>query len=72
MLPIMHIQLSYVNQLAMEKILGQVHIFEVHLQHKTKVGVQLKKKPMQYWKVYKGLITNLEAQIVPFNVTISH
>ena len=47
MLQIMHIQVSYANQLAMTKILGQLHIFQVLLHHKTKAGVQLKKKPMQ-------------------------
>ena len=47
-LPIMHIPVFYVNQLMMTTILGQLHIFQVPLQHKTKVGVQLKKKPMQY------------------------
>ena len=40
----MHIQVSYVNQLAMTKILGQLHIFQAHSQHRTKVGVQPKKK----------------------------
>ena len=45
MLPIMYIPVSYANQLAMTKILGQLHIFQVPLQHKTKVGRQLKKKP---------------------------
>ena len=44
---IMHIQVSYANQLAMTKILGQSHIFQVLLQHKTKASVQLKKKHMQ-------------------------
>ena len=47
----MHIQVSSANQLTMTKIWGQLHIFQAHSQHKTKVGVQLKKKLMLYWKV---------------------
>ena len=46
-LPIMHIPVSYVKQLMMTMILGQSHIFQVPLQHKTKVGVQLKRKSIQ-------------------------
>ena len=46
-LPIMCIPVSYVNQSATTKIIGQLHIFQVLLQHKTKVGVQLKRKLMQ-------------------------
>ena len=43
----MHIQVSYANQLAMTKILGQSHIFQVLSQHRTKAGVQTKRKHMQ-------------------------
>ena len=71
MLPIMHIPVSYANQLAATMILGQLHIFQVPLQHKTKVGVQLKKKPKQYSKAYKGSTTTLEVQNVPLDATIS-
>ena len=46
-LQIMHIQVPCANQLAMTKILGQLHIFQVLLQHKTKAGVQPKRKHMQ-------------------------
>ena len=47
MLQIMHIPVSYANQLATTKILGQSHTFQVLLQHKTKDDVQPKKKHMQ-------------------------
>ena len=46
--PIMHNLVSYANQLIMTMILGQLHIFQAHSQHKTEVGVQLKKKLMLY------------------------
>ena len=68
----MHIQESYVNQLATTKILGQLHIFQAYSQHKTEVGVLSKQKLMQYWKVYRGSITTLEMQNVPFIVIINH
>ena len=45
---IMHIQVSFANQLTMTKILGRLHIFQAHSQHKTEVGVQQKKKLMLY------------------------
>ena len=53
--PITHILASFANQLIMTKILGQLHIFQVHSQHKTGVGVQLKKKllkSMQHFNYY--------------------
>ena len=33
--PIMHIPASFANRLIMTKILGQLHIFQAHSQHKT-------------------------------------
>ena len=41
--PIMHILVSFANWLIATKILGQLHIFQAHSQHKIGVGVQLKK-----------------------------
>ena len=69
---IMHIQVCFSNQLTTTKILGQLHIFQAHSQHKTEVGVQLKKKLMLYWKVCNVLTITLEVQNVPFIVIISH
>ena len=48
MLPVMPIQVFYANNKIMTMILGQPHIFQVLLQHKIKVGVQLKKEHTPY------------------------
>ena len=48
MLLIMCIPASFANWLIMTKILGQLHIFQAHSEHKTGVVVQLKKKLMLY------------------------
>ena len=50
----MHIQVSYVNQLATTKILGELHIFQAHSQHKTEVGVQPKKEAYAVLKSLQG------------------
>ena len=68
----MHIQVSFVNQLTMTKILGQLHIFQAYSQHRTEVGVQLKKKLTLYWKACNILTITLEAWSVPYIVIISH
>ena len=41
---IMHILAFFANWLIMTMILGQLHIFQAPSQHKTGVGVQLKKE----------------------------
>ena len=48
MLPIMHIWVCFANQFIITMILGRLNIFQAPSQHKTGVGVQLKKKLMLY------------------------
>ena len=57
---------SFANQLTMTKILGQLHIFQAHSQHKTEVGVQLKKKLMLYLDYYlRGMKCTLQCDHKP-------
>ena len=62
---IMHILVFYANHKVTTKILSQSHIFQVCLQHRIKVAVQLKRKHMLYLKVFRGSTITYEAQNVP-------
>ena len=48
MSPTMHTLVFFADLLIATKILGQLHIFQAPSQHKTKVGVQLKRKLILY------------------------
>ena len=67
--PIMHTPAFFANLSIVTEILGQLPIFQAPSQHKTRVGVQLKKKLMLYWKLCNVLNTIFKAWSVPSTAT---
>ena len=72
MLQIMHIQVSYANQLATTKDIRRVAYFSGTFTAQNKSWCATEKQAYAVLKAYRGLTTTLEVQNVPSDVTINH